>query len=318
MAGWTSLGGTWIREPFAVAVGPDRLALFGVNRRHEAMIRWRVAGEWGSWRFLVANSIATPFAVSAGPDRMDVFTVERNHSLWHRCWQRRWHRWEELRGEAGGLRLTAPRAVWSTPGRLDVLVLGSDLAIWSKSHLDGHWQDGWVQPGVLMLSPPSVVSRLPGTIDMVTLDENRDLLHGTLHGAAWTWQRLDAGEEWTSAPHVVGHDGGLDVFLLSPKRELYHVAWTGKWSAPRSLGLYAVEPPQAVCAGPGHLDVVAVDVAGQVARRACRDYAWRDWQPLDGPAHAPPSLVAQPDGTVEVFVLGPDSAIWHTVCEPVD
>jgi hypothetical protein len=198
-----------------------------------------------------------------------------------------------------------------------VLVLGSDLAIWNKCNFNGNWQRDWVQPGVLMLSPPSVVSRLPGTIDMVTLDEDRDLLHGTLQGEKWYWQRLGSGDEWTSAPHVVGHAEGIDVFLLSPARELFHVAWKGnarggRWSEPQSLGIHLVEPPQAVCGGPGHMDVIAVDVKGQVAHRACRRHRWGEWHFLDGTAYAPPSLVGR-DRTVELFTLGADSAIWHAV-----
>jgi hypothetical protein len=313
---WASLGGTWITSPHAVAVGPDMLALFVVGTDHVTRVRWRIAGEWGGWTVLPGTVIQVPHAIAGVGDCLDVFAVDHRHAILHRQWRKgEWTEWQSMTGEAGGPTITAPRAVWSTPDRLDVFVLGTNLGIWHKWRDADGWRHDWSPLGALWLTPPHVLSRAPGTIDAVAINSQSGLAHAEFRDGRWSgWQTDD--DISISRPFAVADERGLQVFTLGESRGLYHYTWDGDWGKPVPLQGTVISPPRAVAAPGGGLDVFVVGEDSAIFHRGHRNGVWRDWESLGGRAFSPPSLVAG-DGVVELFVLGADSAIWHTAV-PLD
>ncbi len=83
-------------------------------------------------------------------------------------------------------------------------------------------------------------------------------------------------------------------------------------TAPSPLRGTVISPPRAVAwPGGGGIDVFVVGQDSGMFSRSYRNGRWQDWIPRGGRAFSPPSIIAH-DKTVELFVLGADSAIWHT------
>jgi len=307
---WGSLGGTWITAPHVVQVGADKLALFTVGTDHVVRVRWRIDGEWGGWTVLPGEVIQVPHAVAGEGDCLDLFAIDHKYAIQHRQWlggER--GDWQWLAGEAGGPTLTAPRALWSSPDRLDIFVLGTNLGIWHKWRQGHQWSEGWSSLGSLWLTPPHVLSRGPGTIDAVAINSQSGLSHAQFRDGQWSsWQTDD--DVCISRPFAVESLGKLQVFALGENRGVYHYVWEGEWTKPTPLDGVAITHPRAVAWPDGGIDVFVVGQDSTVYSRSRRGGDWREWTTHGGRAFSPPSIVAH-DKVVELFVLGVDSAIWH-------
>lgn len=308
---WSSLGGTWITAPHVVEIGADKIALFTVGTDHIIRVRWRIDGEWGGWTVISGEVIQVPHAVAGTGDCLDMFAVDPKYSIQHRQWRAgEWTEWQSMTGEAGGPTLTAPRAVWSTPTRLDIFVLGTNLGIWHKYREGSGWSDEWSSLGSLWLTPPHVLSRGPGRIDAVAINSQSGLSHARYQDGEWShWQTDDAVS--ISRPFAVDSGDKLHVFVLGENRGVYHYTWDKEWTEPTPLHGTVISPPRAVAWPDGGIDVFVVGQDSAMFRRAYRGGVWHDWRPIGGRAFSPPSIIAH-DRTVELFVLGADSAIWHT------
>jgi hypothetical protein len=313
---WKSLGGTWIRPPHALALGPDRLALFTLGTDHIARVRWRLADDWTDYTRLSDNRMITaPRAVAHGDDQLDVFAVDHRHSIHHWSWTGdSWYE-QELSGEAGGATITAPHALWSAPERLDVFVLGTNLEIWHRWREAGQWNEGWQTLGSLWLSPPRAVSRHPGTIDVVAINSGSNLQHATFAEGRWNgWRQTGEEQIAISQPDAVADGSYLDVLVLGERRLIYHYRCDEDWQPPVELdGLTVTSAPRAMAGGRGRLDVFVVGENGEVWHRARGAEREEGWHSLGGQAFSTPAIVARPGGAVELFTLGLESDIQHTV-----
>lgn len=307
---WGSLGGTWIAAPHAVAVGPDRTALFVVGTDHIVRVRWRIDGEWGGWTVLPGTVVSAPFAIASADNGIDLFAVDHKHSILHRQWcEGEWTDWRWLSGEAGGPTITAPRAVWSAPDRLEVFALGTDLGMWHLWRDGDRWRDEWTCIGSLWLTPPYVVCREPGTIDAVAINSESALAYSRMRHGSWSgWQTDDNVS--ILRPYVVTNDEGLQVFVPGEDRGLYHYTFNGEWRKPTALHGTVISGPRAVARPHGGLDVFMVGEDSAVFHKTFRDGVWREWESLGGRAFSAPAVVRH-NGVVELFTLGWDSAVWH-------
>jgi len=204
---------------------------------------------------------------------------------------------------------SAFKGIWSTPDRLDIFVLGTNLGIWHKWRQGHQWSEGWSSLGSLWLTPPHVLSRGPGTIDAVAINSQSGLSHAQFRDGQWSsWQTDD--DVCISRPFAVESLGKLQVFALGENRGVYHYVWEGEWTKPTPLDGVAITHPRAVAWPDGGIDVFVVGQDSTVYSRSRRGGDWREWTTHGGRAFSPPSIVAH-DKVVELFVLGVDSAIWH-------
>jgi hypothetical protein len=193
---------------------------------------------------------------------------------------------------------------------LDIFVLGTNLSIWHRWREGDEWNNEWASLGSLWLTPPHVLSRRPGHIDAVAINSQSGLSHATFHDGDWThWQTDDAIS--ISRPFAVESEDRLHVFVLGENRGVYHYTWDKEWSEPTPLYGTVISPPRAIAWPDGGIDVFAVAQDSALASRSYRNGEWQDWIPRGGRAFSPPSIIAH-DHVVELFILGADSAIWHT------
>jgi hypothetical protein len=141
------------------------------------------------------------------------------------------------------------------------------------------------------------------------------LAHCRFRKGKWsTWHTDD--DIAISRPFAMDCGGVLQVFVLGENRGVQHYTWDGEWTKPTPLHGTAITHPRGVAWPDGGMDVFVVGQDSAVHSRSHRDGEWREWVSHGGRAFSPPAIVAH-GRVVELFVLGADSAIWHTVI-PVD
>jgi peptidoglycan/xylan/chitin deacetylase (PgdA/CDA1 family) len=131
---WSPLGGVLATGPSAVAVGADRFDVFVAGSDHAVWRRTRSAGGWSAWQTLGGLTYSAP-AASASPEGTGAWVFVRgvDNVLWLNAsvastgWQR-----------LGGVLIDAPGAA-GAPGRVDVVVRGTDNASWLLQQRNGTW-----------------------------------------------------------------------------------------------------------------------------------------------------------------------------------
>ena len=321
MESWDTLGGTWIKDPHAVSLGPHRLALFAVGIDHSVYCRWREGTRWArDWEPLPGDvhAITAPFAIGRGEQRLDLFVVNVDHRIHHRRWDGSgWSGWEDLFGEAGGPVITAPHGVSWGPDRLDLFVLGTDRSIWHKWWEEDRTSDDWDRIGWEMISPPHAVSSGPGRMDVFAVGRDGVLRHRAWRNGRWAleWESLEEEGSFgsiTSIPHAVARESGrLDAFGLDGDRKLCQQVWERSWGPWRRIVGPVIEPPRALCWKSDRIDLFHVGTDAAVYHIVGDGEKWNEERSLRGQAFSPVSVVLQDEDLLELFVLGRDSAVWH-------
>lgn len=232
--------------------------------------------------------------VAAGPPilgrhrdgRLDVFTSGGDRAIWHIGQQSpsadEWGGWTSL-GRPRGSGLGTPAVGQNQDGRLELLAIGDDGALWHawQQRPDEEAWSEWVSLG----TPPMRAPRG---------------LAGDFRPAVATNQ-----------------DGRLEVFVVGNDRALWHVyqARPGRapWSAWASLG-GQVAFPLAARHLDGRLEVFVVwrdQALWHRWQRQANTDPWVEWISMDGRTARAPQAGLNRDGRLELFVIGTDGALWH-------
>jgi hypothetical protein len=232
-----------------------------------------------------------------------------------------------LRQLAAQLTSTPAAAATSpNPGRFDVFVLGTNLALYQKAFYGGAWhpsQDGgWARlGGIVPEGPAAVVSPSPGRLDVFTVGTTHAVYHKWWDAGGWNpsqtgWVRL--GDPVESAPVAVSRDTGLvDLFAVGSDRAVYHKAWDGAaWrpsqAAWKRLGGTVTGVPAASSWAPDRLDLVALGPDRQVWHQVWDAGAWRPaWEPLGGTMEGGLAAVSWAPDRLDLFAVGTDRAVYH-------
>jgi peptidoglycan/xylan/chitin deacetylase (PgdA/CDA1 family) len=133
---WTSLGGGLVSGPAAVALGSARTDVFVTGTDYAIWHRSRTSAGWSAWRSLGGRTYVAPAAVTgttAGTVR--VFIRAENDALQENVGTTgAWGGWTSL----GGVLVDAPAAA-GTPTGADVVVHGTDNALWARRLRAGVW-----------------------------------------------------------------------------------------------------------------------------------------------------------------------------------
>lgn len=313
---WRRHPGISIGPPHAVSLGADRAALFTIGTKRDVRVRWGSKAGWSEWESLGGPMITSPFAISRGSDRLDVFCVDPAHSIFHRYWDgATWSDWATLHGEAGGFRVIAPHAVTWGSDRLDLFVHGTDLNIYHKSLSGDAWTD-WDCIGEEMTSPPFVVARSPGVLEVIAIGRY-DLCPKKKIWRDGHWeQRWDSLSENNaiSTPYaVVRKSGEVDIFFRGEERAVYQQNSDWHTAEPDSLGGTATRDPCVICWPDDRLDLFVVGEDSAVWKRTTYDNQWSPWTSLGGQAFSAVSAILRSEDELELFVWGKDSHIWSLV-----
>jgi hypothetical protein len=155
------LGGTFASPPAAVALGADRLEVFGLgtdyalyhksyNAQADAM-----GNHWSAaWENLGGDLTSTPVAVSTAANRVDVFALGPDQGMLQRTRTgTAWSAWKEL----GGCFTSAPAVLPSGPGTFDIFARGPDFLIY-RSTLTAAGISDWAALGGSLLREPIAAS----------------------------------------------------------------------------------------------------------------------------------------------------------------
>lgn len=234
---WESLEGTCIYAPAAVARGADLVDVFAIGLDKQVYHKWWDGATWQGWEEVGGTCIHGLAATSWGPDRIDLFSVGTNSCLYHNCWDgETWQGWrpfalqDQMAWERSSTTIAAPAAVASTPGRIDLFVLGIDNQIYHAWGDGENWQ-GWENVGGPGMHGVAVTARGPGNLDLFTIGtdiEGTDnhMYHRAMVNGKWgNWDNL--GGACISAPAAVAlGEHRLDTFVVGTRSALFQKTWS--------------------------------------------------------------------------------------------
>lgn len=125
---------------------------------------------------------------------------------------------------------------WSSE-RFDLVVIGSDNAIWHKAwdYASKGRNAGWTEWETLngsFLHDPAIVSWSANRLDLFVTDSNSSTLFRAWESDRWSPEWLGLGNYFISSPSLVSWGPGrLDVFALDKWQNMRHRAYdTDKWN----------------------------------------------------------------------------------------
>ena len=138
-SGWTNLGGRLATGPSGVTLGSGAVGVYATGTDFAVWWKTRSGGQWSGWRSLGGRSYTAP-AATVSPQGGDpwVFVRGTNDRLYVNP-TRSASGWSSL----GGVLIDAPTAGGAT-GRVDVVVRGTDNALWLRMYRNGAWS-GWLR-----------------------------------------------------------------------------------------------------------------------------------------------------------------------------
>jgi hypothetical protein len=230
----SSLGGGTTSSSAVVAPASKRLDVY-VRGLDNAVWQRRYDGTaWSAWSPLGGVTTYASPAASArrGTSVVDLFVRGADNAVYHRyrngsTWSAGW---VSIGAPPGGV-TSAPAAVSSSGGGIDVFVRGADSAIWRRTWTTS-WGP-WTSVGGVATSAPSATSRGTGSIDLFVRGADGQVYATTGTVVGWSpWSSL--GGATVSAPAAVASSANrIDVWARGSSGALQHKYWqpTSGWSA---------------------------------------------------------------------------------------
>jgi Tc toxin complex TcA C-terminal TcB-binding domain len=305
-----------------ILAGPDEFALQRPSTLAPVLPPWRPsASDRQAWLTMLQarteQQDTTAAAVMANADAAEGATLTRLRDAL------------TLASHAPGVPIAA-RADWLTQNlMIDAETGGSvkttriEQAIETLQDLMTGLRAGQIGALELRLSSaPAAISYIEGSpqYDIFAVGPGQALWHKYSDGSSWSdWENL--GGILTSAPAVASQtDGTVDVFATSTDNAMWHLSYSqGVASGWTSLGGLFHQGPAAGTPEIDSIDVFGVGLDDQLWQRSGANGGWAGaWQqaarvgPLPaGGLRSAPTVVGS-GGSYDVFVMGGDSALWHT------
>jgi hypothetical protein len=203
-----NLGGIFTSPPAGVALGTNRLDVFGLGLDYSVYHKTydAAANQWTpDWEDLGGNFTCTPVAVSISPDTIDLFGLGPDQTMLHRRLNANvWSAWEEL----GGAFTSAPVVLPDSDGSFDIFARGLDFQIYTTSWKPGTvptWQllGGGLLGAPTAASVPAAIRVLGATFVFVTGDDSAVWMT-TFDGVVWKpWTSLGPAQTTPTDPSLV-------------------------------------------------------------------------------------------------------------------
>lgn len=210
----------------------------------------------------------------------------------------------------GGATTSNAAVASGTPGRLDLVTIGQDGALWHRSWDGTAWQP-WSSVGGVPTSGPAAAAPSSGRLDVFVRGADMALWQRTWNGTSWqAWSSV--GGVMTSAPAAVSWSSTrLDAFARGADGSLWHRYWDGTgWQSWERVGGALSSDPGAVTWGSGRLDVFVRGVDGSLWHRAWNGASWQPWEPLGGALATAATATSCGAGRIDVFAVGIDDGMW--------
>lgn len=175
----------------------------------------------GSW--VSSPAIAAPF-----PGRREVYARGSDNNIYLNYFDNNtWHGWANL-GHPSGVTLNSDPATASQYGWMNVLVRGSDNAIWQREWANG-WQP-WRSLGGICTSAPAIASPFPGRLEAYVRGTDNGIWINIYENSRWGgWASLGSPPPGVSdaAPAAISRYGLLDVYVRANDNTIWHRQWSG-------------------------------------------------------------------------------------------
>lgn len=187
------LGGTFAGPPAAVALGADRLEVFGLGSDYALYHKsYNVQADatgnhWSpEWEDLGGDLTSTPAAVSTATNRVDIFALGPDQGMLYRTRTgTAWSAWKEL----GGCFTSAPVILPVGSDTFDIFARGPDFLVY-QSRLTAEGQSDWAALGGGLLREP-IAASAPAAVRV------HDELYVFVVGADWAmWFTRFDGTVW--------------------------------------------------------------------------------------------------------------------------
>jgi len=158
---------------------------------------YKMGSGWAAWQPLGGQLTSSPGAVTWLADKqIVVFARDPSGAITSRVYANgSWRPWQVV----GGRATSAPAATSFRSGRLDLVVRGTDDALWQRIYVAGQgWSSNWIRLGGQLAGPeaPALVPNGPDRLDVVVIGTNGSIYRRWwIPGRSWvpsasSWQNL--------------------------------------------------------------------------------------------------------------------------------
>jgi hypothetical protein len=246
-------------------------------------------------------------AASPAPGDVVVFVRDGSGGVSYR-WRTAgtWAAWTALPGLTVASRVVA---VSPAPDELLVFAKGSDNVAWMQRFASGAWLPAWVDlGGGATSSDPAAVVRA-GVTHVAIRRADRQLLHGTVTGGAWSGF-MSLGGVNTSDPVLVTDGTDIHLFTRGTDSGIFWRRFSSSWSNWSSLAGWVGSDPAAVVHDNG-VQVFARINDNAFWARWLTGGSWRKWSSHGGVWQSDPVVVAR-GTTAFMFGRGTDGELYRT------
>ncbi|MFF8868389.1 glycoside hydrolase family 27 protein [Streptomyces sp. NPDC015139] len=230
---WAGLGGptqnSFAGTPAATSQVTGRLDV--VVRGKDSKVYRRVFenGTWtGTWESLGGTLASSPAAVSRKPGDLDIFGRGADGALQQKTFSdSRWGQWVNLGGPRHNTFTGTPSAV-ATENGIDVVVTGTDHAVYLRSYTNGTWSKTWLKLGGATNDSPAIANGLAGHHSVFIHTSDGDLMQQTFNGKKWSgWSSLARPQKvaLNGSPAAVSAGGGLISLVVKGSTSRIYQSW---------------------------------------------------------------------------------------------
>ena len=271
---WESEGGQFSNAPAAASRGNGHFKFEVLAPAADGRVLYQAERQgWfaNQQKDSIGGTVTSPLsAASWGPERIDVIGIGPERQVLHKAldanhWLPSKETWETLGGSchsaAGPLEIVS----WG-PGRVDIIALATDNAVWHKSWEGGRWspsQMDWNEMGGKSNLHVAAVAWGPNRLDAFGVGTDNEVYHKYWDGSQWQPSKVDwtaLGGSFMSRPAVISRGfSQLDIFCVGTDHQMYYKAWnSSRWEPSErewtALGGDFLSAPRAVYHA-GRLDI---------------------------------------------------------------
>ncbi len=272
------------------------VAVIGYN---EALQCWICKNSWDtSW------GMAGFFQIGYGECNIDVYQKIGVTGVILPAPAHGWYGYENL----GGVLTSRPNAASWAANRIDVVVRGSDSAVYHKWWDGAHW-NGYENLAGFIQGAPAICSWANGRLDIFAIGSNHHLWHKWYQGGWSGWE--DLGGVLSSEPACVSWGANrIDIFARGMDSAMWHLWWDGAWHGWENLGGVITSAPAVSSWSSGRLDCFARGTNNHLWHKWYQG-GWSGWEDLGSDMYGSPAAASWGPNRIDVFFPGQQYNMMH-------
>jgi hypothetical protein len=222
--------------PGACSPGSGRMDVFTGGTGGTVWHKW-LTKTWSAWQNLGGVTTSSCGAVCPSSSEWCVFVRGQDSHLYLKSWYSgAWTGWAKIGAGGNILAGTGPAACSWAPGRIDVVVAGTNGHIYHIA-FTGTW-GSWEDLGGSTSASPAIATLGSGKLGVFTRGTNGILYLREYNGGAWQpWVELGGELATGTGPGVCVNGGQYHVFVAGTDGHVYHGTGTGvTWYTWENLG----------------------------------------------------------------------------------